>query len=190
MRLLEALAAIPSERRPVLVLPGYATPHEHELRERATRLGLAADTRFLGWVTDEELEGLYRSAACFVFPSLYEGFGLPVLEAMARGVPVACSDRGALAEVIDGAAVTFDPDQPQAIADAIERLLVDAAERDRLSGAGRANAARFHMGGDCEANVADLRAGTRVSNSGTHALTGAHEGHGDAVRVSFEAYSL
>ena len=143
VRLLEALALIPRELRPILVLPGYATPHEQELRECSARLGLAADTRFLGWVSGEELEGLYRHARCFVFPSLYEGFGLPVLEAMARGVPVACSDRGALAEVIDGAALTFDPDQPRAIADAIERLLVDPAERDRLSGAGRANASRF-----------------------------------------------
>jgi glycosyltransferase involved in cell wall biosynthesis len=143
VRLLEALALIPSERRPILVLAGHATPYEQELRKCAARLGLAADTRFLGWVSEEELEGLYRSAACFVFPSLYEGFGLPVLEAMARGVPVASSDRGALCEVIDGAAVTFDPEQPLAIANAIERLLVEPAERDRLNRVGRANAARF-----------------------------------------------
>jgi len=143
VRLLEGLATIPNERRPVLVLPGYATPHERELRECSARLGLTADTRFLGWVSDEELEGLYRSAACFVFPSLYEGFGLPVLEAMARGVPVACSDRGSLGEVTGGAAVTFDPEQPRAIAAAIERLLADPAERERLRVAGHANAARF-----------------------------------------------
>ncbi len=143
VRLLEALALIQSERRPILVLAGHATAYEQELRECAARLRLVADTRFLGWVSVEELEGLYRSSACFVFPSLYEGFGLPVLEAMARGVPVACSDRGALTEVADGAAVTFDPEQPRAIADAIERLLVDPAERERLSRAGPANAARF-----------------------------------------------
>ena len=57
------------------------------------------DTRFLGWVQPADLEGLYAVGSCFVFPSLYEGFGLPVLEAMASGVPVACSDRGSLAEV-------------------------------------------------------------------------------------------
>jgi glycosyltransferase involved in cell wall biosynthesis len=143
VRLLEALAVIPSERRPLLVLAGQATPHERELREHAARLGLATDTRFLGWVAIDELESLYRGAACFVFPSLYEGFGLPVLEAMARGVPVACSGRGALDEIVDGAALTFDPERPHAIAEAIERLLTDAAERKRLAGAGRANAARF-----------------------------------------------
>jgi glycosyltransferase involved in cell wall biosynthesis len=143
VRLLEALAAIPRERRPILVLPGYTTPYEREVRRSADFLGVAADTRFVGWVSSEELESLYRSAVCFVFPSLYEGFGLPVLEAMARGVPVACSDRGALSEVVDGAALTFDPEQPRAIADAIERLLADAAERERLRSAGVANAARF-----------------------------------------------
>ena len=143
VRLLEALASIPAERRPTLVLAGHATAYEGELRVRAAALGVSEETRFLGWVPEDELEGLYRSSTCFVFPSLYEGFGLPVVEAMARGVPVACSDRGALAEVVDGAAVTFDPEQPRAIAAAIERLVADAAIRARLSRAGRANAARF-----------------------------------------------
>jgi glycosyltransferase involved in cell wall biosynthesis len=142
-RLLDALALIQPDRRPILVLAGHATPYEQELREHAARLGLTNDTRFLGWVTNEELDSLYRSAACFVFPSLYEGFGLPVLEAMARGVPVTCSDRGALAEVADDAALTFDPEQPHAIAAAIEELLGDPGERERLGRAGRANAARF-----------------------------------------------
>jgi len=143
LRLLEAIALIPGERRPILVLAGHRTPYEDELRARAAELGLGDDTRFLGWVPDEELEGLYRSSSCFVFPSLYEGFGLPVLEAMARGVPVACSNRGALVEVADSAALTFDPEQPHAIAAAIERLLADPAERERLRHAGRENAARF-----------------------------------------------
>jgi glycosyltransferase involved in cell wall biosynthesis len=143
LRLLEAIALIPGERRPILVLAGHRTPYEDVLRARAAELGLVDDTRFLGWVPGEELEGLYRSSSCFVFPSLYEGFGLPVLEAMARGVPVACSNRGALVEVADSAALTFDPEQPHAIAATIERLLADPAERERLSRRGRENAARF-----------------------------------------------
>jgi glycosyltransferase involved in cell wall biosynthesis len=142
-RLLEALSLIPRDRRPILVLAGHATSYEQELRRQAARLALTRDTRFLGWVTNDELEGLYRTSTCFVFPSLYEGFGLPVLEAMARGVPVACSDRGALGEVADRAALTFDPEQPRAIAAAIEKLLGDPRERERLSRAGRANATRF-----------------------------------------------
>jgi glycosyltransferase involved in cell wall biosynthesis len=142
-RLLEALALIPRDRRPLLVLAGHATPYEKKLRKHAAHLGVDEDTRFVGWVSDEELEGLYRASTCFVFPSLYEGFGLPVLEAMARGVPVACSDRAALVEVAGDAAIRFDPEQPRAVAAAIERLVADPTERERLSRAGRANAARF-----------------------------------------------
>lgn len=143
VRLLGALALIPAPRRPLLVLPGYPTPHERELRSRAAELGLADDVRFLDWVDASELEGLYEAAACFVFPSLFEGFGLPVLEAMARGVPVACSARGALAEVAGDAALRFDPESEPAIATAIERLLEDPAEAERLRAAGRARAAGF-----------------------------------------------
>ena len=142
-RLLEAIALIPKGRRPILLLPGYATQWEDELRRSAAALGLADDTRFLGWVGDGELEALYSVTSCFVFPSLYEGFGLPVLEAMARGVPVACSDRGSLPEVAGGAARLFDPEQPQAIADAIDTLLSDPDEAARLIEAGRARAVKF-----------------------------------------------
>jgi glycosyltransferase involved in cell wall biosynthesis len=142
-RLLEAVALIPWERRPLLLLAGHATPYQEELRAHASRLGVTDDARFLDWVPNEDLEALYRAATAFVFPSLYEGFGLPVLEAMSRGVPVACSNRGALAEVADDAALTFDPDDPAAIAAAIEKLVSDPAERTRLARAGRENAARF-----------------------------------------------
>jgi glycosyltransferase involved in cell wall biosynthesis len=142
-RLIEALAAIPAERRPVLVLPGYPTEHEEELRNLAEALGVAADARFLGWVSAAELEGLYAAADAFVFPSLYEGFGLPVLEAMARGVPVACSGGGSLGEVAGEAARLFDPERPTDIAAAIESLLGDWALAERLRAAGRERAAGF-----------------------------------------------
>lgn len=142
-RLLEALASIPAERRPLLVLAGYATGHEKELRDRAAELGIADDVRLPGWVSADDLEGLYAAASVFVFPSLYEGFGLPVLEAMARGVPVACSGRSSLAEVAGDAARLFDPERPAEIATAIEALLADPAEAERLRVAGRAQAARF-----------------------------------------------
>jgi glycosyltransferase involved in cell wall biosynthesis len=141
--LLEALARIPPERRPVAVLPGYPTPHEAELRERAAALGVAAETRFCGWLSEADVEGLFALATCFVFPSLYEGFGLPVLEAMARGVPVACARSSSLPEVAGDAALLFDPHDPGAIAATIERLLTDADARRRLAAAGRGRAAQF-----------------------------------------------
>ncbi|WP_259312722.1 glycosyltransferase family 4 protein [Capillimicrobium parvum] len=143
-RLLEALALVDPARRPVLVVPGYGTAfHDDELGALVARLGIAGDVRLLGWVSDEELEGLYAAASVFAFPSLYEGFGLPVLEAMARGLPVACSDRGSLREVAGDAARRFDPERPGDIADAITAVLDDPAEADRLRAAGRAQAARF-----------------------------------------------
>jgi len=142
-RLIDALALIPAERRPLLVLPGYATPHEAELRERAVSAGVAADVRFLGWIDVATLDGLYAASACFVFPSLYEGFGLPIVEAMARGLPVASSARGSLGEVAADAALLFDPEQPAQIAAAIERIIGDPAEAERLRAAGHERASRF-----------------------------------------------
>ena len=106
-------------------------------------LGVSNDVRFLGWVSADELEGLYSAAACFVFPSLAEGFGLPVLEAMARGVPVTCSGRGALAEVAGDAALLFDPESERDIALSIQRLISDRAEAKRLVAAGRERANAF-----------------------------------------------
>lgn len=142
-RLLRAVAAIPSERRPALVVPGYPTPHETELRALAGELGIEGDVAFPAWVSAAELEGLYALAAAVVVPSLYEGFGLPVLEAMARGVPVATSDRSSLPEVAGDAAVLFDPEDVDAIRAAVERLLAGGPERERLRAAGLARAAAF-----------------------------------------------
>jgi glycosyltransferase involved in cell wall biosynthesis len=141
--LLGALARVPATRRPLLVLPGYPTPHERELRTRAAQLRLDADVRFLGWVEQEELEALWRLADAFIFPSLYEGFGLPVLEAMARGVPVACSNASSLPEVAGDAALLFDPRSEPQIASAIERLLADGELVERLRAAGRERARMF-----------------------------------------------
>jgi len=152
--LLDALARIPAERRPALVLPGYATPHEAELRAHAEALGVAADVRWLGWTSGPDVEGLLACCAAFAFPSFYEGFGLPVLEAMARGVPVACSDRASLPEVAGDAALLFDPDDPGAIAAALERILGDPVEAERLRAAGRQRAARFTWARSAELTLA------------------------------------
>jgi len=109
------------------------------------------------WVTSAELEGLYAMTRCVVFPSLYEGFGLPVLEAMARGVPVACSDRSSLPEVAGDAALLFDPTDVDAIRTASERLLEDEALRAGLADAGRRRAARFTWEATAEGTAAVYR---------------------------------
>jgi glycosyltransferase involved in cell wall biosynthesis len=164
-RLLDALALIPAERRPLLALAGHATPYEQTLKEHAARVGVAADARFLPWVSTAELEGLYRAATAFVFPSLYEGFGLPVLEAMTRGVPVACSNRGALAEVAGSAALMFDPERPDEIAAAIERLVGDSDERARLISAGHVNASRYSWAKTARGTLASYESALEYSRS-------------------------
>jgi glycosyltransferase involved in cell wall biosynthesis len=143
LALIGALARVPAERRPLLVLPGYPTWHEAELREQARALGVDQDVRFPGWLPAEEVEGLWVVADAFVYPSLYEGFGLPVLEAMARGVPVACSNASSLPEVAGEAALLFDPHDERALASALERLLSDPAEAERLRALGLERARQF-----------------------------------------------
>ena len=143
--LIDALALIPPERRPLLVVagPGYDDAYGAGLRQRADAAGVSGAVRWLGWTGGADLEGLYALASVFAFPSLYEGFGLPVLEAMRRGVPVACSDRSSLPEVAGDAALTFDPESPRAIAAAIEEILGDPGEAELMRAAGRARAERF-----------------------------------------------
>jgi glycosyltransferase involved in cell wall biosynthesis len=143
LALIGALARIAPEARPVLVLPGYPTAHEAELRARSAALGIAEDVRFPAWLSSAELEGLWAIARAFAFPSLYEGFGLPVLEAMARNVPVACSNASSLPEVAGDAALLFDPHDEAAIASAISRLLGDETLRARLQARGLARVRRF-----------------------------------------------
>ena len=142
-RLLEAHALLPAEDRPLLVLPGYPTEHEVELRARATELAIDNDVRWIGWTSDADLEGLYAAADLFVFPSLYEGFGLPVLEAMQRGVAVACSDRSSLPEVAGDAARLFDPEDVPGMAQQLRAVLDDPAEAERLRTAGLERAKAF-----------------------------------------------
>lgn len=110
---------------------------------RQVHAAVALDgVRALGYVPDEALPGLYAGAEAFVLPSLYEGFGLPCLEAMACGTPVVASDRGALAETCAGAALLVDPRDPAAVAEAVVRAATDEALRAQLRSKGLERASR------------------------------------------------
>lgn len=142
-RLFAAFALLDSEPAPILLVPGYRTPFEEDLRRGAEATPAGSRIRFTGWVDDATLDGLYRAASCFVFPSLAEGFGLPVLEAMIRGAPVACSDATSLPEVAGDAALYFEPADTAGIASALQQMLADGELRERLRRAGFAQARKF-----------------------------------------------
>jgi glycosyltransferase involved in cell wall biosynthesis len=133
--------------------------HHHQLHKYV---------RFLGYMPEETLAVMYRLAGVFVFPSLYEGFGLPPLEAMASGTPVVTSNVSALPEVAGDAAILVDPLSPDAIADAIYRVLTDAELRQRLRERGIARARQFSW----EASVRRVREiYGEVASPGPAALT-------------------
>ncbi|WP_028062465.1 glycosyltransferase family 4 protein [Solirubrobacter soli] len=130
--LVEALPSLPADV--VLVLAGRPELGAEELGERARALGVAERVVTTGYLDDADLEGLWRVASCFAFPTRAEGFGLPLLEAMQRGVPAACSDIPVLREVGGDVARRFDPDDPAGAAAAVQAAMADpdAAERGRV----------------------------------------------------------
>jgi glycosyltransferase involved in cell wall biosynthesis len=154
LALVEALPEIPDAR---VVIAGRRTPYADALEARAAALGVADRLELTGYVSDEELEALWAQATAFVLPSRHEGFGLPVLEAMARGVPVACSDASALPETAGGAALLFDPASPSSIAAACTRLLGDAALRASLTERGLERAGRLTWAACAEATLRAYR---------------------------------
>lgn len=163
VRLIEA-AVLVRRRHPEirLVLAGSKQWRTASIDRALARADLDDTVYCTGYVDDDDLPSLYSGAEVFVFPSLYEGFGLPVLEAMARGVPVATSARGSLAEVAGDAAYVFDPTDVGAIRSAIERLLSDPAEAERLRAAGRARAATFSWDRTGELTIAGYVRALRV----------------------------
>jgi alpha-1,3-rhamnosyl/mannosyltransferase len=128
---------------PQLVIAGRTDPRYPQAHMAAQRLGLAGAVRFLGDVAEADLPALYSGADVFVFPSLYEGFGLPPLEAMACGAPVLCAATPALQEVVGDAALTFDPVNVEELAHVLLRVLGDADLRADLSQRGLVQAQRF-----------------------------------------------
>lgn len=156
VNLLEAYAQL-SSQTPPLVIAGAWDRRYPEAMQAANRLQLADRVRFLGPAPESDLPGLYSAATLFVFPSRYEGFGLPVLEAMACGTPVACSSASSLPEVAEDAALYFDPMQPASIAQTLQSLLDDDALRCRLAGKGEQRARQFTWARTASATLAVYR---------------------------------
>ncbi len=142
-RVLHALATLAPGRRPELRIAGAAGYRAAEVLALPAQLGIAGDVRFLGPRPTSEVAALYRGAVALIFPSLLEGFGLPIVEAMACGAPVITSNRSSMAEVAGGAAVLVDPEDVEAIAAAITRLMECPSERENLRRRGLARAAQF-----------------------------------------------
>lgn len=139
--LIRALPALDPEI--VLVAPGASTEYEDELRRLAAELGVSDRVRLPAWLSEPDLAGLYALSEVFALPSRIEGFGLPVLEAMAYGLPVACSDIPALREVSGDAALRFDPGEQPAIDACLTRLFADRALQRELIGRGQVQVNRF-----------------------------------------------
>jgi glycosyltransferase involved in cell wall biosynthesis len=144
----------PEFRLTVCGLHGFFTGPLHDLRER---LGLRDAVDFPGWIPRADLHALYARAWAFVYPSLFEGFGIPVLEAMAAGVPTACSDIEPIASVAGDAALRFDPRDPAAMAAALQRIVSDEVLRERLAEAGPRRAAEFSWRKTAEVTLEALR---------------------------------
>jgi glycosyltransferase involved in cell wall biosynthesis len=140
---------------PRLLIAGKRGWLAEPIERRAAALGIADRVVFSGYVADAELPALYAGALAFVFPSLYEGFGMPILEAMAAGAPVLTANSSALPEVAGDAALLVDPHDTDAIAGGLQRLIGDPALRAQLRAAGAARVKKFTWDA-CAAATLDL----------------------------------
>ncbi len=143
-RLLHACARLwrAGEKRPLVVVGARRWKYSAIMRT-LEELGVEEHVIFTGYVPDADLPAIYSGADVFVFPSLYEGFGLPPLEAMACGTPVVCSNAASLPEVVGDAAITVDPHDVEGLAEAIHRVLADAGLREELRAKGLERAKLF-----------------------------------------------
>jgi glycosyltransferase involved in cell wall biosynthesis len=140
-RLIQAFAQIHS--KVLLVIAGGQGWRQEEIFNEVQKLGLENRIHFIGFVAETDLPALYSAAELFIYPSLYEGFGLPVLEAMACGTPVIASNQSSLPEVVGPAGLLVNPRDVTELAAAMSQLLEDLTLRRRLSQAGQIQAARF-----------------------------------------------
>jgi len=140
--LIEAAALMPDDG-PVFVLAGSPSHGHEDIAEEIERRGLSERVLLPGFLTDEFLAPFLTGAECLLFPSFLEGFGLPVLEAMACGTPVVSSDRGALPATTGGVAVFVDPDDPESIRDGVLQIVSDDSLKADLTQRGLARAQEF-----------------------------------------------
>ena len=168
-RLLEALALVREGHGevPTLVCSGHLTEFHEMLERRVDELDLRGSVKFVGFVTPVQLRSLYELATALVFPSRFEGWGMPVSEAFASGVPVASSSATGLPEVVGDAGLIFDPDSPAEIADAVWRLLSEPELRRTLAERGAKRAAEFRLDQVAQVFRAHYRriAGRRLSEA-------------------------
>ena len=141
--LFRALAALPPAARPEVRIVGAPGLDAPAIAALPARLGIAGSVRFLGRLPTAEVAALYRGALALVYPSLLEGFGLPVLEAMAAGAPVLAAARSSIPEVAGDAALLVDPEDTPAFAAAVQRVAESEALRQDLRRRGRERAAGF-----------------------------------------------
>ncbi len=147
IRLIEAYSCLrrvrPEVKLPALVLAGKRGWLDSEIFRVAEQNGLGKEILFIGYVPERDLPTLYSGAVCFIYPSYFEGFGLPVVEAMQCGVPVIAGNRTSLPEVVGSAGLLFDPFDARALADAITRLIDDLGYRAELRAKGLKRASEF-----------------------------------------------
>jgi alpha-1,3-rhamnosyl/mannosyltransferase len=150
--LIGAYAALPEGLRQhyPLVLGGREDIWQASRRQLADDMGLGETVRFIGQVAEEDMPALYSGAELFVFPSLYEGFGLPPLEAMACGTAVVASALTSIPEVVAEAGCLVDVQDVQLLAAAMQRVLEDRQERDRMQQKGLERAAQFRSADICQ----------------------------------------
>lgn len=165
-RLVEAFAGFRAKRPEFrLVIPGMRGFFTEQLERRIAELGLANAVELLGWIPREELMRLYERAWAFVYPSTFEGFGMPVLEAMAAGIPVACSAIPPLEEVAGGSVLLFPPADTDSLVEALERITGDAGLRAKLAIEGRERAREFTWERAARETLTVLRAAYRSRSS-------------------------
>jgi glycosyltransferase involved in cell wall biosynthesis len=165
-RLVEAYAHLPAGRPPLYIVGGKGWLYD-AVFARVEALQMGGEIRFAGYVPGQELPWWYNAAELFVYPSLYEGFGLPPLEAMACGTPVITSGVSSLPEVVGSAGVTVDPTDTDALADALARLLTDAELRGEMQAAGLAQARAFSWQETARQTVGCYRRALRSRGGGS-----------------------